>query len=253
MKGLGSVLVALAVAGCAQPAPATNPPSTGSAASEVLASPTSRMADARLTCGGQTFPITGLDAPTGAEKASGPEFDALRATLAKFVSEFPGSNDWTWRLAGRDETGAIFVAEVDAQARPGWAYVAIPLGAGGWSPGGMGQCSPVVVLSAEFGSAVWTLDPTFGTPAAGSTDLHILVWERSCSSGSLATGRMSLLAVEYAPPTVTIVVGVRPLGGMQTCQSSPPAPALLRLAEPIGARALLDGGKWPPSPPSEEN
>ena len=246
MKRFGLVLAALAFVACARPAPA-NP--TGTLPSEVLPwAPAG--ADARLSCGGRTFPISGLEAPTGAEAAIGPEFDALRATLTTFASEFPGSSEWTWRLADRDETGAIFVAEVDAQARPGWASIEVRADANGWGSGGMGQCSPFVVLSAEFRRAGWILDPAFVTPTPGSTELHLLVGEMDCASGRSATGRMSVLAIEYAPATLTIVIGVRPLDGDQTCQASPPTPALLRLAEALGARTLLDGGRWPPAAPS---
>lgn len=44
-----------------------------------------------LTCGGMTFSRSALDAPTGAQHRAGPEYDALRATLAQFAPEFPGA------------------------------------------------------------------------------------------------------------------------------------------------------------------
>ena len=43
---------------------------------------------------------------------------------------------------------------------------------------------PCVVLSAEFGPASWALDPAFASPTPNATELHILVWERTCSGGS---------------------------------------------------------------------
>jgi hypothetical protein len=253
---LAAALALVGLAGCAAspaPTPVNDQSPDVSIMPEVLEPPAAGTADGRLTCGGRTFPISALGAPTGAERAVGPEFDALRAALVTFATEFPGSDTWTWRLADKDENGALFVAEVDAQARPGWASVEVTAGANGWRFDGMGQCSPVVVLSAEFRSAIWILDPAFAAPASGSTELQVLVWERDCSSGSSASGRMSVLSIEYAPATVTIIVGVRGLGGNQTCPRPPGTPALLRLTEPLGARTLLDGGKWPPAPPSEEN
>jgi len=87
---------------------------------EPLAPATSEAPDARLSCDGRTFPASGTRAPLGAEKAVGPEYDALRATLTMFADEFPGSSTWSWRLAGRDDTGAIFLARIDAPESPGW-------------------------------------------------------------------------------------------------------------------------------------
>jgi hypothetical protein len=220
---------------------------------EPLPAATSATGDVRLTCGGRTFPASGLEAPTGAEKAPGPEFDALRATIARFGAEFPGSSSWTWRLAGRDDAGAIFLARTDDLGPPGWVSINVSAGASGWGPSGMGQCEPHVVLSAEFGPASWSLDPAFRTPTPESIELHILVWERSCSSGRPTTGRMSAPFIETTAATVTMTMGVRPLDGVQSCPMPPGTPAIVLLPEPLGKRTLLDGGRVPPAPPSPAN
>ena len=83
--------------------------------------------------------------------------------------------------------------------------------ASGWHPDGMGGCEPQAVLSAEFGPATWALDPVFAAPTADTTELHILVWERSCSGGSPATGRISAPVIQSTSTTLTITIGVRPL------------------------------------------
>lgn len=247
---VGVAFVLFGLAACIAGPGATIPVPTWPVPPELLPAATSGAADAKVTCGGRPFPASGLEAPTGAEKASGPEFDALRAALAKFGSEFPGSSDWSWRLAGRDETGAIFLARTDALAPPGWEMIEVVAETTGWQPLGMGTCDPHVVLSAEFGPATWALDPAFASPTPDATELHILVWERACSSGSPATGRMSAPVIDYAAETVTITIGVHPLGGIQTCPGPPGTPALVRLTEPLGKRTLLDGGHVPPAPPS---
>lgn len=102
----------------------------------------------------------------------------------------------------------------------------------------------------QFGRATWALDPSFAAPGPASTELHILVWELACSGGSPATGRMSAPVIAYAPTNVTITIGVRTIGGPQACPGPPGTPAIMQLAEPLGTRTLLDGGRVPPAPPS---
>lgn len=254
---LGPVLAALGLAACAGVTATATPLPTWPVQPEQLPDPASGSADASLTCGNRTFPAAGLAAPTGAEKASGPEFDALRAALTQFGSEFPGSPGWTWQLAGRDDTGAIFLASTDAAGSNAWVSVEVSADANGWKPDGMGQCEPRVVPSAEFGPATWAVDPSFAPPTAAATQLHILVWEGTCSSGSPATGRISAPIVQYAAASVTITLGVRPLpaspGTVFTCPVPPGTPATMNLAEPLGNRTLLDGGLVPPAPPSPAN
>lgn len=246
---LGAVVIVLGLAACSiRPGETPSLPSWPVSA-EPLPTATSGTGG-QVTCGGRSFPRSGLTQPNGAEDASGPEFDALRASLAKFGSEFPGSSTWTWRLAGRDDTGAIFLARTDAFGSPGWVSTEVAADVTGWRPVSMGQCDPQTVLSAEFGPASWALDPAFPPPTPASVDLHILVWERACSGGSPTTGRMSAPVSESTPSTVTIAIGVRPLGGFQSCPGPPGTPAILRLLEPLGDRTLLDGGHVPPVPPS---
>ena len=256
MRLLGLVLAAFGLAACS--GLTATPLPTWPVQPEQLPAPKSGSTDASLTCGDRTFPAAGLTAPTGAEKASGPEFDALRAALAMFGSEFPGSAGWTWQLAGRDDTGAVFLSRVaDTAGSSTWNSIDVSLDAGTWKPSGMGGCVPRVVLSAEFGPAAWALDPAFPAPTAATTQLHILVWELACSSGSPATGRISAPVVQYAAASVTITLGVRPIqvapGTGVTCPGPPGTPAMLTLAEPLGNRTLLDGGLVPPAPPSPAN
>ena len=225
-------------------------PSTVVASPEQLPDATSPGAGAGLTCGGATFPRSGLNAPTGAETASGPVFDAFRSTLKATASEFPGASSWSWRLALKDPTDAVFVAQTDTVGPDGWVAVELTAGPDGWKPGSIGQCNLRVVLLDGYGPASWALNPAFPAPTAGTTTLEILVWETGCSSGSLVTGRISAPVIEYTASTVTITLGVRPLPGIQTCPLGPGTPASLRLSQPLGSRALLDGGTVPPAAPS---
>jgi hypothetical protein len=191
-----------------------------------------------------------LKAPIGAEKASDPEFDALRATLTAMASEFPGAASWSWRLVGQDATDTISLAQTDSIGPNGLVAVDVSKSPNGWRPGNMGQCNLRVVLAGGCGPASWALNPAFPAPSADTTTLEILVWESDCSSGSLVTGRMSAPVIEYSASTVTITLGVRRLQGAQTCPLGPGTPGSLRLAEPLETRTLLDGGTVPQAPPS---
>jgi hypothetical protein len=109
-------------------------------------------------------------------------------------------------------------------------------------------------MPAGFGPATWGLDPAYPAPTPGSTELHLLVWERACSSGSPATGRMSAPVVMADRSRVIISIGVRQRRAgadtLETCPLPPGTPAIMRLAEPLGSRVLLDGGVDPPAAPS---
>ena len=188
----------------------------------------------------------------GAETASGPAFDALRASLGKFGPEIHGSAALTWRLADIDSSSAIFLARADVLGRDGWISVEVVAEANGWQPSTMGDCDPYLIISSEFGPATWALDPAYAAPTPKTTELHILVWERACSGGSPTTGRMSAPVIAYAADSVTITIGVRPItgDGLVTCPGPAGTPASLRLREPLGNRALLDGGHVPAAAPS---
>lgn len=251
MKAL--LVVAMATMACAAPAtPAPIAVPTWPVPAEMLPAPTAT-AITTATCGGRSFPVEGLDAPTGAELATGPEYDALRAAIERFGSEFPGSSTWTWRRAGIDALGAVFLATTDDLGAPGRMSIDVEVVDGTWQPAGMGQCQPRAVLSAEFGPATWALDPDFPSPTASSTELHILVWEVSCSGGAPATGRMSAPVIAVTPESVAIAIGVRALeaapGTAFGCPMPPGTPAIIRLTEPLGERTLLDAGRLPPAPP----
>ena len=80
---LGVAFATVGLAACVASPGASAPLPTFPVSAEPLPSATSGSAAANLTCGGgRTFPRSGLDAPTGAGNASGPEFAALRASLA---------------------------------------------------------------------------------------------------------------------------------------------------------------------------
>lgn len=281
MRRVSTALAGIAVVliGCGQPAqisvPTSGPsaaavtqsatvaptgsPTAPSVAPDFTAVPTTLAAPSdagfpRLTCGARTFPVSALDAPTGAESAAGPPYDALRATLAVFGTEMQslGLDRLTWRLVGQDAQGAQFLARAITAGpeEPAWVEAEIGFEGDQWVPSGVGQCRLRTVLSAVSGPASWTLDPSFPAPAADATTLHLLVTELACSSGRPPTGRISEPLIATTATTVTITIGVRPLGGDQNCPGLMGTPIAVTLPGPLGNRTLLDGGTFPAQPPS---
>jgi hypothetical protein len=247
-----ALLVIAAVGACGTTGPSSVVPvATWPVEPETLAiAPESDTSTATLECAGSGFSRSGLSAPVGAETAIGPEFDALRATIAMFGPEFPGASLLHWQVAGRADTQMLFLArQVPQIDGVDWMSADIARTGDTWKPAGMGGCRPVVVLGDGLGAAEWALDPSAGDLVRETTTLHLLVWELTCSGGSPATGRMSPVVVEFGARTLTLTLGVRPKGGIQTCPGPPGTPAVVNLPQPVGDRNLLDGGTEPPRPP----
>ena len=105
-------------------------------------------------------------------------------------------------------------------------------------------CPLMAVPPAGYGAATWTLDPSVPY-SAGATEIHVLVEEWGCSGGQTAEGRIAQ-NVQYRDDAVIVTLVVRlPSGDFQTCQGNPPTPFVVRIAQPVGSRALNDGGRWP--------
>jgi len=119
-------------------------------------------------------------------------------------------------------------------------------GPGGTIKPGMASddCPHMAVPPDGYGAATWTLDPSVPY-SASATEIHILVEQWECSSGQSAEGRIAQ-NVQYRDDAVIVTLVVRlPSGDLQTCQGTPPTPFVVRVAQPVGSRALNDGGRWP--------
>ena len=115
-------------------------------------------------------------------------------------------------------------------------------------------CLAVLAL---FAGLAWLVQPREGPPEPAtwrvdgafdrsSSDLRLQVMERSCASGTTADGRIEPPEVVYGDSQVSIAVRVRPKGGDLDCPGNPETPLTVRLREPVGPRALVDGAARPP-------
>ncbi|HEX6139908.1 MAG TPA: hypothetical protein VF013_05510 [Candidatus Limnocylindria bacterium] len=91
------------------------------------------------------------------------------------------------------------------------------------------------------GTATWALsaDEEIGPETQSFT---AFVTERDCASGRSSQGRIVGPSIDYEADAVVVTFGVRGLGGVQSCPSNPATRVEVRLREPLGQRALLDGG-----------
>jgi len=105
---------------------------------------------------------------------------------------------------------------------------------------------PAGEIEARVGRASWWVDPKAAAPTATSTTIHALVLERSCASGKPPIGRVEPPAIELSDTAVIVTYEIRRMPGDQDCESNPPFVVELKLPEPLGRRALLDGNETPP-------
>jgi hypothetical protein len=198
-----------------------------------------------ISCGGPDgFPAAVVDDPNFPDAPPGPQRDALEAAMGR-GDEFALNGTEHWRLASQSADTVLFVTHTDY----GWIYASVHFEDGEWGLSGSGDCHPMAAPSGGYGAASWAPDPAFAAPTADSTELHILVWEFSCASGSPATGRLSQPIVSYGADSFVMTIGVTPVGGVATCIGAPGTPATVVLPTPLGERSLLDGNFHPAASP----
>jgi hypothetical protein len=105
--------------------------------------------------------------------------------------------------------------------------------------------STCALLEVGAGRADWWVDAEALPLPPETTVIHGFLQERECASGGSPEGRIVGPRVEYGPEAIVVTFRVRSVGG-GTCPSNPLFPVTIELTEPLGGRALLDGGVNPP-------
>jgi len=238
--GLAVVVLAAGIVGCGGAGP------SGSAGS---AAPSNDPLALRYTCGRFNFgPEILGQGPGNAERDPNPAAEALRMHLAMPGPENDFLPDTGWMLVGIDAQGAEFVAiEGDLEMM----MVSVENGPAGWKVGGWGGCQPRIVLAQGLGPAEWHFDSAAAVPGPETQVFDALVTEMNCASGRPADGRIVGPEVVASEGVVLVMFAVRPLPGGQNCPSNPSTRVTIDLGEPLGDRALLDGGRLPPGDPAQ--
>lgn len=242
VRRVGLLIVIAILSACSGAGPTTLPDPSN------VAPPLDPAGLLRFSCGGRPFSIELLAESANAELAAHPAAAALRAFLQTPDAEgfLPASG---WLLAGFDDTGASFVAQVAGD--PPFVEAEVELQPGGWKVVGYGQCRPRAVLEGLNG-ATWVLDPRAAFPGPEDNEFVALVTETACAGGQSSEGRILSPTILYGQREVLVVFAVRPQPGeFFTCPGNPATRVLVSLEEPLGERRLLDGGVFPPHDPAE--
>jgi hypothetical protein len=124
-----------------------------------------------------------------------------------------------------------------------YEYVLTELREGsGWTIKGVGDCQ-IKYLAEGLSTLSWWIDPK-KLPKPTDRLVHIFAID-PCRSSAL-DGRVETPIIRSSSETVLVVLTATPgpaTGDM--CQIGPPTPLTIDLGEPVGHRALVDGGSWP--------
>ena len=195
-----------------------------------------------LTCGDEIAFHPALLAQRGsAEGDLDPAAAAPRAELASAPPEL-----------GLPATGWVRVAQLADLARfvapngDGWAQVGVALRDGRWLLDLAGGCRLQPVVPSDRSVAEWWLDPDGPRPAPGDATIQVVLRERACAGGASPEGRLLPPAVGVTETAVVVALLVRRRPGPNDCTGNPEFATAIKLPQPLGARALFDGGVFPP-------
>lgn len=193
------------------------------------------------SCGGGRFSPTRLNEPE-VDLGTLPAGRALANFIASGTdaeSLLPSSG---WRVVAAEAKEASFVAPLDGN--PPYAHAEAELKDGAWHIVSWGQCRPALDLQGA-NAATWRLAPG-ETVSSATTSFLAEVTELACASGISSADRLRPPVIAYDPERVLVIFSVLPLpGDAQECVANPASTVRVELAEPIGARQLLDGGVFP--------
>lgn len=208
----------------------------------------------RVTCGGEPGwpPSVMADGVAGllSEEDARRTFAAILADPGvgeeASMSLFPdGVDALAWRVLSGDEerlTLGLGHWTADGPARDAMV-LSLEREEGRWVPGGWGSCRLSTVLPAGRSEV-----EVLRVVASADRTLTVRVHERQCTSARDPRSHLHEPEVVETDESVTIVWTSEPMKGGADCPGNPSAERTVELAEPLGDRAVLDGGVYPPRP-----
>lgn len=145
-----------------------------------------------------------------------------------------------WRELARTGDEALFARGTPPQM----LTVAVKRGLRSrWTPLGASNSRPLRSSRDGVRASSWRLDPTFPT-TPDQVELRILVTERTMASGTPASDRLLEPELYVDAERCILRVYVKPLEGYVGRTFKHETPVIVRLPEPLGTRALVDGAVW---------
>ena len=201
-------------------------------------------------CVGDPFDPDQLLSSPDARGQDGDVYDTLRETLDEQTgfSEYPPG---PWHQTSEANGLATFFAPnpngVDPDGQLG-VYLILEQEGQVWDWAGAGQCRPTA-FTEQYGVATWRLAGS--DTSTNTTSFTADVTELACAGAQSAEERIQPPIIEYTENSVIVTFFVEPLSGFQECPGNPSSTVEIQLAQPLGARTLLDGAVWPERLPTE--
>ena len=245
--GLGAVLVTLVLTGCAASAGDGGP---GTA-------PTPFVAGDVFVCNGLAISRDAVEARVPVSEISEPGRVALAEAVWDDGSPLDLPAEEGWYVASVTDDLVAVMRDVEAApdpVSPGAARdrevqsVAWVDDATNLTPGWYGASSGPCALTLDLGDLTVPAVELQVPPDPLSREVRLLVTEETCNSGMDAEGRIEVVSLEETDAGVSLVLGVRPREGGQTCPSNPSTPFTLTLTEPLGERQIVDASLATPRP-----
>ena len=245
--GLGAVLVTLVLTGCAASAGDGGP---GTA-------PTPFVAGDVFVCNGLAIARDAVEARVPVSEISEPGRVALAEAVWDDGSPLDLPAEEGWYVASVTDDLVAVMRDVEAApdpVSPGAARdrevqsVAWVDDATNLTPGWYGASSGPCALTLDLGDLTVPAVELQVPPDPLSREVRLLVTEETCNSGMDAEGRIEVVSLEETDTGVSLILGVRPRDGGQTCPSNPSTPFTVTLTEPLGEREVLNASLATPRP-----
>jgi hypothetical protein len=246
-SGLGAVLVMLAVSGCAGSAADLKPSTV----------PTPPVVGDVFLCDGLSISREALEARVPMSAIDEHGHTALSEAVWDDGSPvgLPSGEGWYVAIS-TDDTVTVMrdVEVVEDPVSPGIApdrevqTVTWVDNATNLTPGWYGASTSRCALTVDLGDLTVPAVEFPSPPDPKSQELRLLVTEETCNGGDDAEGRIEVVSIDETDDQVRLMLGVRPRGGMNTCQSHPPTPFTVPLSKPLGGREVLDASLASPRP-----
>jgi hypothetical protein len=198
--------------------------------------------DLIVGCHGSLFPLSALnEIELIAEDDPAGFLAAIDPFLANEEGQFWPQDGWHLLWSGEEST---YLVAKTGDGSLAWMYLERDGNDWKWSGSSIDgdPCELRVGVPEGMNTIEWRLDPEQPSPSPDSTEIHLILNERECTSGQEIGGRLRGPQVVMTAAEVRIVfVAESPPGDFFDCQGNPDTPFLLELPEALGERQLVDG------------